>query len=432
MGADPLFEAAMKPVEPISPYEVADTRCLLIASIFAPIHGGSAVVYESLARLCPPGAVFVFAPWRDYSTGSPIEGTEEHDRKVYYTVNRTELVRPLSGAPPSSALHSALRLLVIDLPLAAKILWRVARIVRDEKIDVICVGELTSGSWIAQWCKRLFGCKVINYIHGEEITVDMPYRFYGRARARHLAKADAVVAVSEFTRDALVRIMKVDPTKIRLIHNGVDTDRFQPGPPEPALVERHGLAGKFVLLTVGRLVPRKGIDHVLKALPQALARVPNLHYVIVGVGPYRDELEALTDSLGLRPHVTFAGRIPDEELAAYYRTCDLFLMPNREMPDGDTEGFGLVFLEANACGKPVIGGRAGGAVEAVRDGENGLLVDGWKPEEITEAISRLATDRALAVRIAARAIEVARAASAHVQARSFYDLCRKVAGRPAE
>jgi phosphatidylinositol alpha-1,6-mannosyltransferase len=374
--------------------------------------------------------VFVFAPWRDYATGQPIEGCEDHDRKVYYPVNRTELVRPLSGKPPSSVLHSALRLLVIDLPLAIKTLWRVARIVREEKIDVVCVGELTSGSWIAQWCKRLFGCKVINYIHGEEITVDMPYRFYGRARARHLARADAVVAVSEFTRDALVRIMHVDPAKIRLIHNGVDTDRFQPGPVEPALIERHGLAGKFVLLTVGRLVPRKGIDHVLKALPQVLPQVPNLHYLVVGVGPYRDELEALTDSLGLRPHVTFAGRIADEELPAYYRTCDLFLMPNREMPDGDTEGFGLVFLEANACGKPVIGGRAGGAVEAVLEGENGLLVDGWKPEEIAAAIVRLATDKALAGRLAASAIDVARAASGQVQARRFYEVCREVAGRP--
>jgi phosphatidylinositol alpha-1,6-mannosyltransferase len=374
--------------------------------------------------------VFVFAPWRDYSTGQPIEGYVDHDRKAYYPVNRTELVRPQIGAPPSSALHSAMRLLTVDLPLAVRTLWRVAGIVRDEKIDVICVGELTSGSWIAQWCKRLFGCRVINYIHGEEITVDMPYRFYGRARARHLADADAVVAVSEFTREALIRIMHVDPAKIRLIHNGVDTERFQPGPSEPALIERHQLQGKFVLLTVGRLVPRKGIDHVLKALPEVLPQVPNLHYLIVGVGPYRDELEALTDALGLRPHVTFAGRIADEELAAYYRTCDLFLMPNREMPDGDTEGFGLVFLEANACGKPVIGGRAGGAVEAVRDGDNGLLVDGGKPQEIGAAIVRLATDRALSERIAARAIEVARAASANVQARIFYDLCRAVAGRP--
>ncbi|MCK7579231.1 MAG: glycosyltransferase, partial [Chromatiales bacterium] len=144
---------------------------------------------------------------------------------------------------------------------------------------------------------------------------------------------------------------------------------------------------------------------MIRALPRVLEVAPNTHYLIVGEGHYRPVLERLVDDIGVRAHVTFAGKVREEELAAYYQLCDVFVMPNREMPDGDTEGFGLVFLEANACGKPVIGGRAGGAVEAVRDGENGLLVDGWSVAEVASALSRLLTDRVLNARIAARGLE---------------------------
>lgn len=400
--------------------------CLLVANFFTPIRGGSAVVYQALCDFSPPGSMVVLAPWRMFADGSEIPGWREHDAAAKYPIYRMELLRPLDAGAPRSFFHSAWRWLSIDLPLRWRIFLKVREIVNKHDIKVICVGELVSGSWIGLMAQRLLGCKMISYIHGEEITTEMDYRFYGRQRRRYLRKADAVVAVSHFTEKALVRLMGVDPQKIHLFHNGVDVERFQPGPKRADLIERHGIAGKRIILTVGRIVPRKGFDAVIRAMPKILEQVPDAHYLVVGRGHYRPMLEGLVAEHGMGEHVTFAGMVADEDLADYYRLCDLFVMANREMPDGDTEGFGLVFLEANACGKPVVGGVAGGAVEAVRHGENGLLVDGWSVEAIAETITRLLTDKKLYDQIAARGLEIAQESSSRAKAGQFQALCSRL------
>lgn len=400
--------------------------CLLVANFFTPIKGGSAVVYQALCNFSPSGSMVVLAPRHMFSDGSEIPGWREHDAQAKYPIYRMELLRPLEVGAPKSLLHSVWRWLSTDLPLYVKVFFKVREIVKRHDIKVVCVGELVTGSWIGIMAQRIWGCKMISYIHGEEITTEMDYRFYGRQRRRYLRKADAVVAVSHFTEKALVRLMGVDPKKIHLFHNGVDVERFQPGPKRADLIERHRLAGKRIILSVGRIVPRKGFDAVIRAMPKILEQVPDAHYVIVGGGHYRPMLEDLVAKYNVAPHVTFAGMVADEDLADYYRLCDLFAMPNREMPDGDTEGYGLVFLEANACGKPVVGGIAGGAVEAVRHGENGLLVDSWSVEEIAENIVRLLTDAELYDRIAARGLEIALVSSSRAKAEQFQALCARL------
>jgi phosphatidylinositol alpha-1,6-mannosyltransferase len=315
--------------------------------------------------------------------------------------------------------------------LKFRVLIKTVQIIRREQINVICIGELSSLSWLGLVCQRWLGIKMINYIHGEEVTIDLGYRYFGQRRREYLRRADAVVAVSRFTRQALIEQMQVDPAKIELIHNGVDLDRFQPAPRNETLLDRYHLHDRRILLTVGRLVPRKGIDMMLRALPEILQQCPDVHYLIVGVGPYRDDLEQLVRQLHLADHVTFTGTVASAELADHYRLCDLFVMPNREMEDHDTEGFGLVFLEANACGKAVVGGRAGGAVEAVRDGENGLLVNGADAGEIATAIIRLLTDSELRQRLEAGGLAAARAASVADNAQRFYRLCQRLVGERA-
>ena len=399
-------------------------RCLLIASIFSPINGGSAVVYETLCRFAPKGSMVVYAAWRHYIDGREIPGWREHDAAVPYPIYRAELLRPIIQPPPRNRWESLRRMLTVDLPLKWRVMREVRRIVKAHDINVVCIGELTSGSWIGIFCQHFLGCRMISYIHGEEITTETEYRFYGRARRRYLKQADAVVAVSQFTVNALTRLMGINREKIQLIHNGVNTERFVPGAPDPSLLDRYGLHGKRVILTVGRIVPRKGVDVVIRAMPKVLETVPDARYLIVGEGDYRPILERLVSDLGLGESVIFAGRVTEDELAAHYQLCDLFAMPNREMPDGDTEGFGLVFLEANACGKPVIGGRAGGAVEAVLDGENGLLVDGWSVTEVTDALLRLLGDSDLYAQIAARGLEIAQASNSRTKAMQFFSLCQ--------
>ncbi len=400
-------------------------KCLFITSIFSPIHGGSAVVYENICRYAPANSMCVLAPWRNYQTGEELEGWRKFDAAAPYTVHRIELLRPQETIA-RSRWHSLWLFLTIDIPLRYRVWRETVRIIRSENIDVVCIGELVSGSWLGLLAKRWLGCKMINYIHGEEITTVSNYRFFGRKRRKSLHNNDAIVAVSNFTRQALIDLMDVPSEKIELITNGVDLNKFQPGSVDPALVERYGLESKRVLLTVGRLIPRKGFDTTIRALPTILKRCPNVHYLIVGSGPYEEELRSLTASLDVTEHVTFTGRIPDDELAAHYHTSDLFLMPNRELSDHDTEGFGLVFLEANACGRAVIGGRAGGVVEAVRDKQNGLLVDGTKTDEVAAAVIRLLTDDALRHQIEKQGLQIARDSSMAIGAQRFYHLCQRL------
>lgn len=404
-------------------------RCLLIANIFPPINGGSAIVYESMARFSPPGSMRVLAPWKHYVDGVELPGWREFDRSVPYPIHRVELLRPpMMASDPRHRLESLWRVAAIDMPIYTHVLCTVRRLIRQEGVNIICIGELVSNSWIGLACRRLFGVPFINYIHGEEITAEMPFRRFGQRRAEYLAKSDGVIGVSDFTVRELETRMSVPKEKICLIHNGVDVGRYRPVAPVVDVRTKHGLEGKRIILSVGRQVARKGFDRVIEALPTILGSCPDAHYLVVGQGDYRSKLEALVADLGLAAHVTFAGPVPSAELASYYQSCDMFAMPNRTMPDGDTEGFGLVFLEANACGKAVVAGRAGGAVEAVIDGDNGILVDGESTDAIAEAILRILMDDVLRTRLEEGGVRRAASSSWAVRAERFQSFCNEVLG----
>jgi len=223
---------------------------------------------------------------------------------------------------------------------------------------------------------------------------------------RVLDGAARVFAVSAHTADCLVQC-KVSEERLRVIHNGVRPEQFAPDGETRRHVDqarkRFALDGRFVLLTVARLVPRKGHLAVLSALAALKPRIPNLRYLIVGDGPTKDQLQRTVRQLSLEDVVSFGGEVSDQERTALLHACDVFVMPNSDIlrPDGvlDTEGFGIGFLEASACGKPVIAGKAGGAPEAVSDGQTGILVDPASTTELEDAIFRLYSDGDLALRL---------------------------------
>jgi phosphatidylinositol alpha-1,6-mannosyltransferase len=366
-------------------------RCLLVANVFPPIVGGSASVYDSLARFSG-GRVSVVAPRLDYLTGRVLEGVAAFDAAAPYPVHRLRLLRTrmLARLRPWDRLWLALQ----DLELRVRLVWAVAQIARAEGIGAVCIGELVACGWLVGFC-RFLGLRTVIYVHGEEVSISDSYDAAGTRRRRALSRADAVVAVSRFARDAVVGLMGGGADKVTLIPNGVDLTRFFPRPRRADLGARYGLAGRRVLLTVGRLSERKGMDRVIEALPALRAVLPDLVYLIVGEGPYRPLLEALAAERGVADAVIFAGAVPAEELVDHYALADAFIMANRTLENGDTEGFGLVFLEANACAVPVIAGSAGGSVDAVTDGVNGLVVDGESCRSIADAVVRLLGDAAL-------------------------------------
>ena len=209
---------------------------------------------------------------------------------------------------------------------------------------------------------------------------------YDRIRRWALAQPDVLLPVSRYTA-RLLRDRGASGARLHVVPNGTDPDRFRPRR-GTAVRDRLGIGARPLLLTVGRLVPRKGVDTVLRALPRIAMSVPDVQYVVAGTGPDRDRLEQLATRQGVRDRVHFVGHVADEALPLYYSAADLFVMPVREAPP-DVEGFGLVFLEANACGTAVVGARSGGVPDAIVDGETGLLVPPSAPQALARALTGL-------------------------------------------
>ena len=395
-------------------------KILLLANNFPPTRGGSAVVYANLAQHM--GAqVIVLAPRSSYTDGLPSIGWREHDRRAAYQVRRLELLRTrLLPARPS--LPGRLAFLASDLLIRLRLVLTILFLVATQGVRVICVGELLASGWVLALCRRVPGIRTLVYVHGEEITTEDGYD-HGHARARAaLLAADGVVVVSRFTEQRVRRLLGAQKVPLHLIENGVDTQRFRPGARRDDLVTLYGLEQRpFVFVSVCRLLEKKGIDNALRAFAR-LAR-PEARYLVVGVGPYAARLRAIAAECGVAGQVIFAGDVPDDDLVAHYSLGDVFVMPNRELANGDTEGFGLVFLEANSCGLPVIAGQDGGSADAVQDGVNGLVVDGASVDAIATAMRALLDDAALADRLRTGAALVSQAADWRRKTDAFLEIC---------
>uniref|UniRef100_Q3AQJ6 Uncharacterized protein n=1 Tax=Chlorobium chlorochromatii (strain CaD3) TaxID=340177 RepID=Q3AQJ6_CHLCH len=240
--------------------------------------------------------------------------------------------------------------------------------------------------------------KLVIVVHGLEVTRTMPW-LKTRWLQQTLNAADAVIAVSNFTRDRVIERCNINPSKVHFLPNGVDPQRFFPRSNTTHLQEKYNLHNKKVILTLARLQERKGHDKVIEALPTVLKEIPNAHYLISGAlkGTYYKTLQQQVSNLRLNEHVTFTGFVDSADLNAFYNVCDVYIMPSRELEKkGDTEGFGITFLEANACEKAVIGGRSGGVADAIDDGKTGYLVNPLDSNEIAEKLIYLLSNPELA------------------------------------
>lgn len=398
-------------------------RVLLVASNFPPIRGGAAVVYENLARR-GRGRIIVLTASHSYVDGRELPGWREYDRAAPYRIHRWRLLRsPLRHGP---ALHGWRRLawLAADVAQRTAILAAVLRLVLAEGVRTVCVGELLAGGWLLHLLRWAPGVRTVAYVHGEEMTTDSLWDAGHRRAQRALRQADKVVAVSRFAAAVAEGLVVPQAAgKTTVILNGVDQQRFRPQSRRTDLMRRYGLEGCFVFVCVCRLVQKKGVDHTIHAFEQVVAKHPDSRLLIAGTGPFEPELKALVSEVGLAERITFAGEVADAELPAHYALGDVFVMPNRALANGDTEGFGLVFLEANACGVPVIAGRDGGSVEAVEHGVNGLVVDGHSVEAVTAAMLRLREDGALRARLRQGGLARAAAADWCGKAEQFLQVC---------
>ena len=275
------------------------------------------------------------------------------------------------------------------------------RLHRQERLDVIECWQPLPFGLIGLIFRALHSVPYIVWSHGNDLSRPQRYPLAKFLLSWVLARAYLVIANSQSTKGALLAL-GTPYDKIRVLNPPINTQRFRPDIDPSAITQKYGLEDKRVILTVARLVRVKGIDTAIKALPKVLEAVPNAVYLVVGDGPLRAELEQLVETLRVSDHVVFVGAVDhlSNDLPRYYRACDVFVMVSRALPRGrEMERFGMAYLEAGACGKPVIGGRGGGTSEAVEDGVTGLLVDPLDVDEIADTIVRVLEDEELARRL---------------------------------
>jgi phosphatidylinositol alpha-1,6-mannosyltransferase len=350
---------------------------LMITELYLPTKGGTAVMFEDDCRRLGGREVHVVT--------AAVPGDAAFDTGHPNTVHRLPLRRYEWLRPES-------------LWMYLRLLGRALRLALPRRPAAVLAGRALPEGLIAWVVGRLRGARVVVYAHGEELT---GWGRGGKFRTMcfTLRRANCVIANSDFTRDTLVTLIGVDAQRIVMAYPTVDPERFRPGLPCADLRARIGLApAQRLLLSVGRLQRRKGFDQVVRALPGLVARGVDVHYAIVGIGEDHEHLQQIAAAAGVRERLHLLGHVEPEDLPRWYNACDLFAMPNRDI-GGDTEGFGIVYLEANACARPALAGVTGGTGSAVEHEVNGLRADGDSVEAVEAALARLLTEPGLAQRL---------------------------------
>ncbi len=280
-------------------------------------------------------------------------------------------------------------------------------LVIKHRIDIIDLFMWCQGGFATFITSKSLDIPYIMHAHGAEfvdykktLLDKIKYTLFREGYKRQIFKnADRIIAVSKYTKNIVIR-SGAKKDRVDVINWGVDFNRFSPSLDKSSVISKHRLENKRILLTVSRLQDYKGHDIVINLMPELLRRIPNLVYLVVGSGKNKDFLELLVKEKKLQNCVIFTGYVDDKILPLYYNACDIFIMLTKESldKDGVFEGFGLTFLEANSCGKPVIGARTGGIPDAIIDAKTGYLVDPDNSQEIADKIIALLENRDLAER----------------------------------
>nr|WP_296069697.1 glycosyltransferase family 4 protein [uncultured Actinoplanes sp.] len=347
-------------------------RTLLITNDFPPRPGGIQQFVHNLAVRQPAGGLVVYAStWR---------GAEQFDAEQPFPV-----VREKTGV-------------LLPTPAVAR---RAAALAREHGCDRVWFGAAAPLGLLATGLRRDAGVeRAVALTHGHEIGwAALPG---ARTLLRRIGRGnDLVTYLTEYQRVRLAPALS-RLTSLERLAPGVDVDVFHPGVDGSVVRKRHGLSDRPVIVCVSRLVPRKGQDMLIRALPEVRRRVPGAALLLVSGGPYRKKLARLARDAGVESDVVFTGSVPWAELPEHYAAGDVYSMPCRTRAAGlDVEGLGIVYLEASATGLPVVGGDSGGAPDAVREGETGYVVGGRDVRALEARLIELLTDREKAKRMGA-------------------------------
>ena len=340
---------------------------MFVTNDFGPRAGGIETFIIGLIERRPFGQTIVYTSFQ--------KGSEQYDAD-WLTKHGVRVIRDRS---------------TILLP-TPRVALNLKKIIRSNAITTAAFGAAAPLGLLSASMKRAGVSRTIALTHGHEVWWAKVFPFHLLLR-RIGSTVDVVTYLGEFTRAAISKGLSTPAQRAMVkIAPGIDIDHFVPTD-AAALRNSLGLADKKVIVSVGRLVHRKGQDNLIEAMPEILASVPNAHLLLVGEGPYRDHLQKLVTQHGVEAAVTFIGRVQYKELPMYFCAGDIFAMPSRSRLMGlEVEGLGIVYLEASACGLPVLAGNSGGAPDAVVHNQTGLVVDGTDSKQIAAGAVQLLTD----------------------------------------
>lgn len=341
-------------------------KTLFLTNDFGPRAGGIETFVHGLIERLPKGSVMVYTSQQGDTSSYDQNWLDTYGVKVFR--DRSKMLLP-----------------------TPRVIWKVRKLMQKERPENLVFGAAAP---LAIAGKLLPANRKIALTHGHEVwwakvpPFNLLIRLIGNS-------VDHLTYLGQFTKSEIAKgLSKKAKSKMIQISPGIDTEHFRPIDSAKLRAEL-GIADKEVIVSVGRLVPRKGQDILIKAMPKILKTRADAHLLLVGSGPYQSKLENLIVQLNLQGHVSFTGRVQYQELPAYLCAGDIFAMPARSRFLGlEVEGLGIVYLEASGCGLPVLAGDSGGSPDAVDQGVTGLVVKGTDVDQVADgAIKLLSADR---------------------------------------
>lgn len=355
-----------------SPQPTDDAKVILLSEVFPPATGGSGRWLFEIYRRFSPHEVTAMVGIH------PRQNTFDAAHEI--PIHRCTLAYPSWGFFDYSGFSHY---------------WRtyrqISRFIKKNSTKAIHCGKPLPEGWLAWLLQVRYGVPFWVFVHGEELALARQSRQLTWMMHRVFHRAQGIIANSYNTSRLLQHDWNIASSQIHVIHPGVDTQKFSPKPPDIEFLTSYGWRDRRVILTVGRLQRRKGHDMLIKALPQIRSHCPNVLYSIVGDGEERASLIDLARQLQVENSVQFLGEAADDLLVNCYQNCDVFVLPNRDF-HGDFEGFGMVLVEAQSCGKPVVAGNSGGTAETMEEPHTGIRVDCDSPGPLAATLISLLQD----------------------------------------
>ena len=348
-------------------------KTLLLTENFPPKEGGSGRWFWELYSRLPNDKVLIVA--NDTPEGREFDKTHELD------IVRIELESTEWGLASTKGLG-----------FYWETIRKVLKLIKEYGIEEVHCGRVIPEGVIARALKLLAGARYNCFVHGEDVETAATSREHSLLVKNVCKNASMLICNSENTANIVRKLGFDSGSKCEVLHPGVDTSRFEVAAPDTSFRQQMGWSGKRVLLTVGRLQRRKGQDFLIKSMPALLKEFPDLFYAVVGRGECYDELISLVDQHELHDNVCVYPDMDDEALIKCYQQCDIFILPNRTI-DNDIEGFGMVLVEAQVCGKPVIAGDSGGTRETMNIGKTGHIIDCSSTENLLNGLSPILRNR---------------------------------------